>query len=320
MNGELIAGYIKENWIWIVAILAVLTAAVTLVFERSKKIRPGSKADEEAPKTVMKGKQLAVCSGGGLMVSGYAASIIGTRKDQQDSYAVVPLGKGENDADGLLGIVCDGMGGLAAGKKASNTGVVTFLEQFQRNGDPSADYPARARAAIDKADEKVVEISRKLGEGQRAGTTLISAYVTDGKLFWCSVGDSRIYHYRRGALKQLTRDHNYMLLLQEQVRKGTLTREQAEADPEREALISFIGRDGVPLVDTEKQGIALEMGDMIVLCSDGLYKALPEAEIQELIRRYEDKPAFLPGVLTASAMDKWHRHQDNTTVVVLSCR
>ena len=318
MNGELIASYIKENWVWIVAILALVTASITFLLERRKKYERYSKPDDISQKTVLKGKQLAVCSGSKLTISGYAASIIGTRKDQQDSYAVVPVGS--NEANGLLGIVCDGMGGLAAGKKASNTGVVTFMEQFQKSGDPTENYAACARAAIDKADEKVVEISEKLGDGHRAGTTLISAYITEDKLYWCSVGDSRIYHYRNGSLNKLTRDHNYMLLLQEQVRKGTLTQEQAETDPEKEALISFIGIDGVPLADAEKQGIPLKAGEMVILCSDGLYKALPETEIQEIIRRYEDKPAFLPGVLTASAMDKWHIHQDNTTVVVLSCR
>ena len=115
MNGELIASYIKENWVWIIAILALVTALITFLLERRKKYERYSKPDDISQKTILKGKQLAVCSGSKLTISGYAASIIGTRKDQQDSYAVVPVGS--NEANGLLGIVCDGMGGLAAGKR-----------------------------------------------------------------------------------------------------------------------------------------------------------------------------------------------------------
>lgn len=319
---ELIIRYIEENWTWIIAGFATAFVAITILTRKRKasKSCTGIKGEEEQSKTILKGRKLAVFFNGRFTISGYAASIIGTRKDQQDSYAVVALDEGKNGKGGLLGIVCDGMGGLAAGKKASDIGVTTFLEYFQKAHDSAESYDACARAAIDKADQKVVEISHELGEGCRAGTTLVSAYVTCDKLYWCSVGDSRIFHYRYGKLHQLTRDHNYSLLLQEQVRKGTLIKEKAEADPEKDALISFIGIDGVPLADTEKKGIGLQAGDVVVLCSDGLYKALPEAEIQEIIRRYEDKPEFLPGVLTASALDKWHRHQDNTTVVVLSCQ
>lgn len=313
---------INEKWIWVLVALAIVAAAVIFLARRSKaaKDHVSNKCDEKSEKTIRKERKLAVYCNDKLTVSGYAASIIGTRKDQQDSYAVIPFDEKKNGRGALLGIVCDGMGGLAAGKEASSTGLITFLESFQKAQDPVKDYDACARTAIDRADQKVVGISHRLGERNRAGTTLVSTYVTDDKLYWCSVGDSRIFHYRNGKIRRLTRDHNYMLLLQEQVRKGLITQEEAEADHEKEALISFVGIDGVPLVDTEKKGIDLKSGDIIILCSDGLYKALSEVEIQEIIQRYDDNPALLPGVLTASAMDKWNRHQDNTTVVIISCR
>lgn len=318
---EWIRAVINEKWVWIFAALVIVAAAIACLVRKRKTVKchTSIKCDEESKKTIRKERKLAVCCNDRLTVSGYAASIIGTRKDQQDSYAVIPLGEKRNGRGALLGIVCDGMGGLAAGKEASSTGLITFLESFQKVQDPAKDYDACARTAIDNADQKVVGISYRLGERNRAGTTLVSAYVTGDKLYWCSVGDSRIFHYRNGKIRRLTRDHNYMLLLQEQVRKGVLTQEEAEADHEKEALISFVGIDGVPLVDTEKQGIEVRSGDIIVLCSDGLYKALSEIEIQEIIQRYEDNPAFLPGILTASALDKWNRHQDNTTVVIISC-
>ena len=320
MNGELIAGYIKENWIWMVASLLVATSVITLLIDGGKKRKWVKNSTGGSQITVIKGRRLAVCSDAGLTISGYASSIIGTRKDQQDSYAVIPINDEKKDESGLLGIVCDGMGGLEFGKKASKTGVVTFIEQFQKNRFSAKNYTACARMAIDKADENVVELSKKLGDGHRSGTTLVSVYVTDGKLHWCSVGDSRIYHYRQGKIDQLTRDHNYLLLLMEQVRKGMMSKEKAETDPEKDSLISFIGIDGVPLADIEEQGIPLKSGDIVVLCSDGLYKALSVAEMENIICSYEEKPAYLPGILTASAMDKWCKHQDNTTVVVLSCR
>ena len=102
--------------------------------------------------------------------------------------------------------------------------------------------------------------------------------------------------------------------------KGLITQQAADADPERESLISFIGMNDVTHIDTSEHGMTMLDGDVMLLCSDGLYKSLSAAEIADIICQYVERPSFLPGVLTAAAFDKDLPHQDNTTVIVITCR
>lgn len=259
------------------------------------------------------------CRCGGMRFEGYAASIIGTRAEQQDACVVLTLHPIQpEDPESMLAVVCDGIGGFSAGKDASSIGVATIIEAFQAAHRPVSDFAGVFEESVCLADKRVVAMAKRLGS--KTGTTAVTAYVENGELYWGCVGDSRVYLFRNGNLRCLTRDHNYALTLQEKVNKGMITQRAADTDPERESLISFIGMNDVAYVDSSEQGIALLEGDVVLLCSDGLYKSLLAEEIAEVICQYERRPSFLPGVLTATAFDKDKPHQDNTTVVVITCR
>lgn len=259
------------------------------------------------------------CCSGQMCFEGHAVSIIGTRSEQQDSYAMLTMHAEQSDGpEALLAIVCDGIGGFSAGQEASSIGVASIIEAFQAAHRPLSDFARTFEEGICLADKRVVALAKALGS--KAGTTAVAVYEESGKLYWGCVGDSRAYLLRDSKLSCLTRDHNYALTLQEKVNKGLITQQAADADPERESLISFIGMNDVTHIDTSEHGMTMLDGDVMLLCSDGLYKSLPAAEIADIICQYVEKPSFLPGVLTAAAFDKDLPHQDNTTVIVITCR
>lgn len=261
----------------------------------------------------------AYCCSGQMCFEGHAVSIIGTRSEQQDSYAMLTMHAEQSDGpEALLAIVCDGIGGFSAGQEASSIGVASIIETFQAAHRPLSDFARTFEEGICLADKRVVALAKALGS--KAGTTAVAVYEESGKLYWGCVGDSRAYLLRDSKLSCLTRDHNYALTLQEKVNKGLITQQAADADPERESLISFIGMNDVTHIDTSEHGMTMLDGDVMLLCSDGLYKSLSAAEIADIICQYVGRPSFLPGVLTAAAFDKDLPHQDNTTVIVITCR
>ncbi len=243
------------------------------------------------------------------------SSVIGRRDSQQDAiktdgdYVFAEEGRG-------IAVLCDGMGGLSGGEKASNLCVDLvhkLYHEMAQNGDIALFYSR----AISQADEGVVALRDENGNPLRAGTTMISVVIDDGKLHWASVGDSRIYIQRRNEILQLTKDHNLLMLLNEKVKNGQMTQEEANRDPKREALISYIGINGVRYVSRNRVPLELEPGDHIILCSDGLYRSVGEQEMLQIVQCFAGDMDSAAEAMTQLAMSKGNRHQDNTSVVIL---
>ena len=243
--------------------------------------------------------------------------ILGTRKEQQDALYVsdTTFFAGEENADAFA-VVCDGMGGLANGSKASKT-AAAILSGLYKNSRPIANADTFYRNAIARAQSEVGALSASGSGGQRAGTTLVSAIIQNDKLYTASVGDSRIYIVRNGQIKMLTRDHNYYLLLKEQLKNGQITEEQLNSATQKEALISYIGMPELKIIDIMSSPLQLVDGDVILLCSDGLTKALTKEEICDIIFENADKLQDCAGMLTAAAQRKKPKGLDNTSVILL---
>jgi protein phosphatase len=240
------------------------------------------------------------------------ASHIGTRQYQQDA---VLLGTGRGDI--VFGILCDGMGGLEDGELASRTAVESVSEAL-RGMDPECNIPSFLISTAILANGAVGAIPSASGRRGESGTTLTVAVITKGSLFWASVGDSRIYILRHGEIVSVTRDHSYSLELGEMVAKGKITAEDAANDPGRDALISYLGIDNLELIDFNHNAFALEHGDIVLLCSDGLYRSLSDADIAGLVARHGDELDECARVLPLYAFDNAKgAHQDNTSVVLL---
>ena len=152
-------------------------------------------------------------------------------------------------------------------------------------------------------------------EGQ-IGTTLAAAVIKDDEFYWASVGDSRIYLYRRGRLIQLTTDHDYARELAREVELGRISPEDAANHPQCRALTSYLGSPFLQEIDRNEDPVILEEGDRILLCSDGLYKTLPEEEILKLL---DDEPQHAADNLIEATLARGKTTQDNVTVVILAC-
>src|SRR5437016_113420 len=211
------------------------------------------------------------------------------------------------EGDGLYA-VADGMGGHVGGETAAQTAIEAFQTTFA--GHPSADGLADA---VRQANHAVWERARAQADLRGMGTTLTAlALVTvDGRqdLTVVNVGDSRAYLYQEGVLSQLTADHS---LVEEMVRSGELSAEEAAVHPQRHILTRALGIE--PDVEVDVSHVPPHAGDRILLCSDGLINEVGDDEIASILGRHPD-PEAAAQALVAEARDAGGN--DNITVVVV---
>ena len=169
--------------------------------------------------------------------------------------------------------------------------------------------------AIDILDEKVLSIKGGVNPELSAGTTILTVALRGGELNWLSVGDSRLYIIRGGNIARATRDHNYFLSLNEIMKAGAKNKEWFDKEAKRgEQLISYIGVGGVRIFDVNDAPFRTVSGDTVLLCTDGLYRALSDAEI---LRRSDGRD---PGAAIELLFDESKRRfDDNTTCIIINC-
>jgi protein phosphatase len=172
--------------------------------------------------------------------------------------------------------VADGMGGAQAGEVASQLAVDTFSEQQDESASPEEQLTAIAKAA----NRKIYEMAQQDSSRAGMGTTLIAVKVGNGEVHVGHVGDSRLYRFRDDALERLTNDHS---LVEELVRQGKLTPEEAETHPQRSVITRALGPE--PDVEVETMTFAGKDGDVYLLCSDGLSGMVPDELLEQILRR-----------------------------------
>jgi PPM family protein phosphatase len=175
-----------------------------------------------------------------------------------------------------LFVVADGMGGAQAGEVASRTAVEVFRRGLgdDASRDPEGSLTIRAL----EANSQIHELSQINPEQAGMGTTLTAVYVGEEEVSIAHVGDSRAYCLRGGELERLTDDHS---LVDELMRQGKLTPEEAEEHPQRSIITRALGPE--PTVEVDTRTHRARAGDIYLLCSDGLTTMLPEARIGEIL-------------------------------------
>jgi len=193
------------------------------------------------------------------------------------------------DAEHGVYVVCDGMGGQAAGEVASELAVETVLDYFRRYsgagsypqvGEKFDDISANANAlasAVQAAGLRVLQEALEHPGRQGMGTTMVALFVREGKASIAHVGDSRAYLLRDGEIRLLTADHS---LVMEQVRRGLMTLEEAERSSMQNIITRALGSEdgGEPDV----QDVPVATGDIFLLATDGLTKLVKEQELREI--------------------------------------
>lgn len=246
-----------------------------------------------------------------------ARTAVGNRDYQQDALYVTPSKiLASNKKTRLLALVCDGMGGMADGGRASITAVQMMVQGFQSvEKSPELNIPLFFEKGIRAIDRVIYDFPRENGRG--SGTTMVACIVEDNQLYCASVGDSRIYIVRDHKIHKVTRDHNYGMRLEEQVKAGQITEEEAKAHRKKEALISFLGMGNVSLMDINYEPFTLRYGDMVMLCSDGVTKTLSDEQIKHIILADAVRPERKAEALVEAATHANSHSQDNTSVVLI---
>jgi serine/threonine protein phosphatase PrpC len=197
-------------------------------------------------------------------------TLVGAREENQDRVIAAVA---EHAA---LLLVVDGMGGHADGARAAEVTQKTVLEAFWHTPQPLFDPLGFLHMTLGRAHEEVVRIGMSLPLEQRPRATCAVCLVQQRAAWWGHIGDSRVYHVRRGQLIQRTRDHSHVELL---LREGLITADQAVNHPMRNFVECCIGGDPI-LPDMTLSGRRpLESDDVLFVCTDGMWSTLKDEEI-----------------------------------------
>lgn len=199
------------------------------------------------------------------------------RRQNQDSCASRVLEDGR-----VIALVCDGMGGARAGNVASSMAVELFMRRFLEESGEDRD---RMQSAAALANQEVFQRAAHDPDCAGMGTTLVAALAGEEGALILNEGDSRAYHISSEGITQITRDHS---LVEDLVRRGELTREQARNHPRKNLITRALGAE--PVLQTDCFRRALAPGDFLLLCSDGLSNVVTEQEmLYEVIHGGEDE-------------------------------
>lgn len=224
----------------------------------------------------------------------------GGRDYQEDTVGFSDLPEGK-PAERFTAMVADGMGGMSAGAFVSDYAVKNLLA-----AEPVS--PEDVLAAVSRISGEIA------AGGSHGGTTLAAVYILPEGVYFCSVGDSRIYLQRGGALTQLTADQDYMSILLDRVIDGKLSWEQARSDPERNALAQFVGSGMQLSPDMNYIPLGIRPGDRLLICSDGVYNALSAEELRQSLTLTAGGAAE---DILGRVLSHGYANQDNFTAVVL---
>jgi protein phosphatase len=209
-------------------------------------------------------------------------------------------------------VVCDGMGGAAAGEVASNLAVEEVLRWIaeQAPKDPSVEtIEGLLREAVGRANQVIHDKASQTPRLHGMGTTLVGAFVKESHLWIVNIGDSRCYRLRSGSMEQCTHDHS---LVEEQVRLGRMTAAEAARSPMRNVITRAVGTRNEVLADILH--LELAAGDTFLLCSDGLTKELRDVQIERML---QDAPAPMIACERLVESANWAGGRDNITCLVV---
>lgn len=201
---------------------------------------------------------------------------IGThRSENQDYYCYA---EPESDDDflikGRLAVIADGMGGHQGGQMASRIAAEHVRDAYLAH--PSSDPRESLVAAFHDAHTAIQDYGRQNPEFEGMGTTCTCAVLKDQQLYYGHVGDSRLYLIRNGALSLLTEDHSYV---QNLVRQGRITSEEAASHPDRNILTAALGMPSAVPADFSSEPLPLFPDDVLLLCTDGLHGLVTDQEV-----------------------------------------
>lgn len=229
------------------------------------------------------------------------------RENNEDSVAF--------DAAAQLGVLADGMGGYNAGEVASGMATAFIKSEMARwlsEAGKQANTREIRRAleiCVDNANRSVFNAAISNAQYSGMGTTLVVAVFQDAKVLLGHIGDSRCYRLRNGELTQITKDHS---LLQEQIDAGLLTLEQAAMSSHKNLVTRALGVEDAVLLELNE--LAVEAGDLYLMCSDGLSDMANDAEIATVL---ESQAPMAQKADRLISLANEHGGRDNISVLLV---
>jgi serine/threonine protein phosphatase PrpC len=243
---------------------------------------------------------------------GNGSDVGNVRKQNEDDFVLVqPASFAQRKNKGYLAIVCDGMGGAAAGDVASAMATNIVSSNYFESEDE--DPRVALNNAIRLANESIFRHAEENRSDKGMGTTIVATVLMDDEMFFAHVGDSRLYLIRDGEIKQITEDHT---MVQTMVQKGMLTEKQAENHPEGHVLSRSVGVKRDLEVDVALEPMVMKRDDMFLLCSDGLNKHVQDNDILQIA--LNNSPQNAVEALINLANERGG--QDNSTVQIIKVR
>lgn len=212
-----------------------------------------------------------------IIITSYSAIDKGKKRDRNEDYLLIyePENKKIYKKKGNFYLIADGIGGLDKGELASKIASEIIKKIYYSRKLSS--IKNSLIYAIKKANIKINSISMNKME---MGTTVVCTVIKDRKAYIASVGDSRAYLLRKGKLKRLTEDHSFV---GERVRAGDLTEEEARIHPRKNIILRYLGEK--ENIDIDVFTCSLQVGDKILLCSDGLWGEIPHKKLEKIIKK-----------------------------------
>jgi PPM family protein phosphatase len=205
-----------------------------------------------------------------LLIDYADLSLVGAREDNQDRVAIAV-----SERSALL-VVIDGMGGHADGAKAADTALKSMLDSYWQSSLPVFDPLGFVHMALGRAHDDVCRLGNGLTVDSRPRATTAVCLIQEGSAYWGHIGDSRIYLVRNGQVAERTRDHSHVELL---LREKKITSEEVVNHPMRNFVESCLGGDAAIPEMTISGRKPLKPGDVLLLCTDGIWSNLSDATI-----------------------------------------
>ena len=238
---------------------------------------------------------------------------VGQRARQEDSFTLANAFDVKSmKRDGLLFVVCDGMGGMKDGKEASEAAIASIRQSFASLNRQS-DIAEQLKEALYQASDRVESFIGGVG-----GSTAILSVIYDEKLYYASVGDSYYYLKRGDCVYRLNREHNMCnQICMDCIREGNMDPSEGRADAEATALTQFIGMVGLSDIDASVRPLPLKEGDVLLACSDGVGGTIDENEVLAALSL--DNPQDMCEAIERGIVLHNKFNQDNYTAVVVKC-
>ena len=262
------------------------------------------------------GVELKLTSNASMYINTGNSQNQGARPYQEDSFGYSNIiDSNVVSKKGVFAILSDGMGGLTNGKNVADYVVQTSIAMFD-SMNPQTDISKQLENIVGYINSSVCEQYGADDGSSKAGATMVLAYIFKNRIYWITVGDSRLYCFRNGNLLQMNEDHDYNQLYREYINEGGNLKD-VEEDEQKDSLVCFIGKKEIPYVDVSIRGYKIKPSDTFILCTDGIYNGISEDAMKDILSNCDAQTASEE--IISNVLSSRFPGQDNMTVMVIKC-